>query len=361
MADEIKYGKKEDFAICDEWYHLIPPVAKEDEQTLRQDILENGIRVPLEVTKDLVLVDGHQRHRILRQNPDAPQVVPYRVLDIAEEEIPKHIFAVNFQRRQLSRFNRAKIAVETAEKWGWFKESEERMKSGKPADPMEKSPEGTTHERIEKFFGVTEYYVRAAIRLRKSPEGNLLTACVDGTIKVSKALDTLDKKEKRQENPAVKSGTDNLSWYIEYTNPEVFRKHMSKIIPRLWLPDKADGITITGKLKKRPKEKDHASERPWNPKPFQGVACDHGVVGGCRKCFRDPDNAEHGKKTAIRKQDKVEVPIDRAEMGGFRILPDKDLKPCRNCDHSPDGGDTCTIILGADDIPDHCRKWRKIA
>ena len=126
MAEKYEMAKPEEFIIVDEWYHLIPPIVMEDEETLKRDIIENGVRRPLIVTPDMEIIDGYQRHRITRQNPDAPQLLPYTIEEMPREDIPQYIFAINFQRRHLSRYNRAKIALEAAGNWGWFEKEKKK-------------------------------------------------------------------------------------------------------------------------------------------------------------------------------------------------------------------------------------------
>jgi len=369
MTEKYKMAKPEEFIIVDEWYHLIPPIVRDDEETFKKDIIENGVRIPLIVTPDMEIIDGYQRHRIVRQNPDAPQLLPYVIEEIPRKDIPQHIFTINFQRRHLSRYNRAKISLEAARNWGWFerekkKEIIENWRNSSRGRERQKKPHDIgIMEVISGFFGVPEYYVRAAKRLHDAGEFNLVTACADGTMKVNKALEMLDKKEKQQERAVLDILRNNVLFAIPMVDFKEFETHWNRLKSQVWQPKLGDIMEVKVSYKKKvvkPAKREEKPEKPWKSDPFQDWKCSHGVVGGCHLCYKDPENPEHRKKSATTKQDAIRIPIDAAEMSGFRVLPDKDLKPCSNCEEFWDEfQETCTIDLEKDVVPDHCRKWRR--
>lgn len=352
----------EDFVIVDEWYHLIPPITKEDEATLKEDIIQNGVRSDLIVTKEMEIIDGYQRHRIARQNPKAPRKLPYTIRDLPREEVPKYIFALNFQRRHLSRYNRAKIAVDTAQKWGWF----EKEKKKELIENLQKSARGSKwlsgewpsiNDVICDFFGVTRYYVEAARKIQGSMDSKLMVACQDGTMKVSKAIEALDKKIKRQSVIADNILRENSVFFLPTDDTfQTFLVHWERLGQTVWSPKRGDQIKVIIKYIET-KEKENPVEKPWKPRPFQEQACIHGVAGGCRKCYSDPDNLDHGKKSSVIKQDSISIPVDKSEMDGFRVLPDRDLEPCRKCNYF-DENSSCIIDFEKEEVPKHCRKWR---
>ena len=87
---------------------MVPALEADEYRLLRDDVEQRGIVTPLEITPDLVVVDGHQRLRIARELQLAR--VPVRVVR-PDDEIRYMVLAA-LRRRQLSASQRAAIALE---------------------------------------------------------------------------------------------------------------------------------------------------------------------------------------------------------------------------------------------------------
>lgn len=94
-------------------YQVMPPLTDEELADLRADIAAHGVRVPIDVDEEGNVLDGHHRLEIAEALGLA---CPSRVLaDLTEDEKVAHAYAVNLQRRSLTRdAKRALVAASLA-------------------------------------------------------------------------------------------------------------------------------------------------------------------------------------------------------------------------------------------------------
>ncbi|MGH3319488.1 MAG: ParB N-terminal domain-containing protein [Streptosporangiaceae bacterium] len=88
-------------------YQVMPDLTAEEYEALKADIAEHGVRVPVDVDEDGVILDGHHRKAIAAElGIDCPTRV---VAGLTEEEKRHHALAVNIARRQLTREQRREL------------------------------------------------------------------------------------------------------------------------------------------------------------------------------------------------------------------------------------------------------------
>jgi len=94
-------------------YQVMPPLTADEYADLRADIAANGVRVPIDVTEDGEILDGHHRFEIAQElNVYCPTRV---IAGLSEDEKVAHAYSVNLARRQLSReAKRALVAASLA-------------------------------------------------------------------------------------------------------------------------------------------------------------------------------------------------------------------------------------------------------
>ena len=81
-------------------YQLLPRLSEEEYAGLRAEIVENGVRVPIDVDEDGVILDGHHRAWITAElGIDCPKRV---ITGLTEQGKRDHARAVNAVRRQLT-------------------------------------------------------------------------------------------------------------------------------------------------------------------------------------------------------------------------------------------------------------------
>lgn len=82
-------------------YQLLPRLTDEEYEALKADIAENGVRVPIDVDENGVILDGHHRAWITADlGIDCPRRT---VAGLSEEQKRTHAVAVNVHRRSLTR------------------------------------------------------------------------------------------------------------------------------------------------------------------------------------------------------------------------------------------------------------------
>lgn len=92
-------------------YQVMPRLSPEDYSDLEKSILENGVQVPIIVTRDGTIVDGHHRHEIATKHN-----LPCPIVQASEDDATKLrslAFALNLNRRHLGRDERRRLLAES--------------------------------------------------------------------------------------------------------------------------------------------------------------------------------------------------------------------------------------------------------
>lgn len=90
-------------------YQLLPRLTDDEYEALKEDIAENGIRVPIDVDEDGLILDGHHRAWI---TADLGVDCPRRTLTgLTDEQKRAHAVAVNVHRRSLNREQRRELVA----------------------------------------------------------------------------------------------------------------------------------------------------------------------------------------------------------------------------------------------------------
>lgn len=89
-------------------YQVMPPLAAEEYEELKNDIARRGVMVPVEFDEDGNVLDGHHRLRICEELgiTDYPKVIR---AGMSEEEKRTHARKLNMARRQLNREQRQEL------------------------------------------------------------------------------------------------------------------------------------------------------------------------------------------------------------------------------------------------------------
>lgn len=87
---------------------LIPPPTDEDYQGLYDSIKEEGLKIPIVVNQNNVILDGHHRYKICKELNKEIKTVEYH-FDSSEEEL-NFVIDANIARRHLTTFARCEFA-----------------------------------------------------------------------------------------------------------------------------------------------------------------------------------------------------------------------------------------------------------
>lgn len=346
----MKVAAPNKFKVNDVWFRLFPPFGYEDRQAFVESIKQKGILKPIEVLEDMTILDGHQRHSVATEFGIE---IPYVVKKISVEEAPQYIVETNLHRRHLTKFQKIMIAHRTATEWGWFEEAEEAQTSGLKEGPVstESVRTGRTTERIAKAFKVPREGLELYQRLQKKENFSTIAALSRDDVTMEEAKRKLDAESDRP-----KSTIPSEKYVVGMTNGvELYRVAWARLGDRLFSPTRGDTITLTIKYNKSRPTKEKQEDKAWKPTPFRGLACNHGIVGGCWRCYPELNGDDHRKKGSVHKQDTIRLPTDSKEVSGFTIRPDASTKPCPRCDLYVDGKCTWDSSL---EVPKDCRFWK---
>lgn len=90
---------KPKFKILPDFESLLPPLTTEEQESLKLDLRQNGILVPITVDEEGTILDGHHRYKLRKRGSEVPHVV-VTGLTLAEKEA--YIYRSNNNRRNLS-------------------------------------------------------------------------------------------------------------------------------------------------------------------------------------------------------------------------------------------------------------------
>jgi ParB-like chromosome segregation protein Spo0J len=88
--------------INNEYSSLVPGLTKEEYESLKESIKQDGLWVPLIVNQDGVLLDGHHRYKACKEL----RIKPHYIVKEFKGEFYEELFVIdcNIKRRQLNNF-----------------------------------------------------------------------------------------------------------------------------------------------------------------------------------------------------------------------------------------------------------------
>jgi ParB-like chromosome segregation protein Spo0J len=174
---------------------LIPRLTPGEYRTLVVDIDRRRLLTPLEITRERVVLDGHQRLRAARQL--GLERVPVRV--VAPDDEVAHMLLAALRRRQLSASQRAALALELDE----IEQAKEQGRARRLAN-LRPGPEVATlpprgertRELAARLAGVSARTVQDAATVRAA-DPELFQQVKDGKIPAPKAARRIRQRQMR--------------------------------------------------------------------------------------------------------------------------------------------------------------------
>ncbi len=144
---------------------LVPEIGAEGYRMLRADIERRGLLVPLEITAEDVVLDGHVRLRAVRELGLDP--VPVRIVAPADEV--EYLLLAALQHRHLSPSQRAALAVELDQYRQEQDEARQRRLQNlrQNTEVANLPPRGKTRDLAASRAGVSPRTVQSAATVRK--------------------------------------------------------------------------------------------------------------------------------------------------------------------------------------------------
>ena len=173
---------------------LFPALEGKQYEILRDDIKENGIQAPVEITKDNVILRGHERVKIALEI--GLTSIPTKVFasdDITEQKI--EVIKDNLARKSLDFNTKYKVFVELKQLYG-IKHGDTLKRGQYLPEASSESLEKMSEEEIAKEVGLNEATFHRAQAVQKSDlPTKIKEAVFKGELPVRPILDILDKPE----------------------------------------------------------------------------------------------------------------------------------------------------------------------
>lgn len=153
---------------------LIPPPTDEDYQGLYDSIKEEGLKIPIAVNQDKIILDGHTRYKICKELGKEIKIIEYN-FDTPEDEL-NFVIDANLERRHLTTWARCLFAYSLkpiyateAEKQRRKKISDSRRADGDGIPSPSQKDDSKTRDKICKKAKVNkETYSLAEFIIKKS-------------------------------------------------------------------------------------------------------------------------------------------------------------------------------------------------
>jgi N6-adenosine-specific RNA methylase IME4/ParB-like chromosome segregation protein Spo0J len=170
----------------------VPQVSETEEAAFNADVGERGIVVPLEITRDNIVVDGHRRLRGALAS--SLRHVPVRVVEPAEPLVA-YMLAAALHRRHLTPSQRAILALELDAYQQQRAHAGERKRANlrhATVDVAALPPRGRSRDLAASLAGVSPRLIQNAITIRdQAPE--LYGQAKTGELTLQRALDQLQR------------------------------------------------------------------------------------------------------------------------------------------------------------------------
>lgn len=197
--------------IDPEFESLTPAMPEKEYEALDESIRENGLLVPIVVTQDHVIVDGHHRWRACKELGIEPRYVTkyFETRDDAK----CYIITANLHRRHLNSFQRIELAYKDleieAEKA--HKRRLAMLKRGNNSPPLDQNQpigeKGRVYEILARRIGLGRETVKKGCYLIENPSEAVKEKLRNGGLSIDRAYSQLVAVKK--ETPRPKSLSQN--------------------------------------------------------------------------------------------------------------------------------------------------------
>jgi hypothetical protein len=132
--------------------HLVPAMPPEQRKRFFDDVAQQGVSVPIVITKDNVIVDGHTRKEAAVAN--GQETIPAIVVDLDEAQQEVHMLQAALRRRHLTADQLAMLEVKLRERDGAGMRQEQARKAGRAGGRgRPKTPDSSLHTVCSELSG----------------------------------------------------------------------------------------------------------------------------------------------------------------------------------------------------------------
>lgn len=194
--------------------NLFPLLSGEEFESLRDDIAEHGLRDPICLHTDGSIVDGRNRYRACLAAGVKPD---FYTFDGTDEELLPYVLSLNLHRRHLNPTQLGFVGAEVEEYYAI--EARKRQAHGMTAPGVtlvahgpqasgDDTKEGKARDHAAEAIGTSARGIARAKKLKREAAPEIVSACIDGTLRARDAVGILDLShdEQRQCLEAVQQG-----------------------------------------------------------------------------------------------------------------------------------------------------------
>lgn len=199
----------EELVVKEEYKKLIPRLSSEEYMSLREDISRNGIKIPLIVNKDGVIIDGYTRYEIAKEL--GLKKVPVKILDDCVDE-KEMVICLNLHRRHLTLIQKLELGLKLyeIEKEKGLKRRMMNLRQYRKEEDLfdvenfpHREEKGRTRDIVAEKLGISgrmlQYVVKIKQYVEKDPEIKKGWQKVrEGKESIYKLYKLVRKKEKRE-------------------------------------------------------------------------------------------------------------------------------------------------------------------
>lgn len=140
--------------VNQEYADLVPKMSDEQYKSFKQDIKKNGLRIPITVTQQGVVLDGHNR---LRACKELGIECRYEIKEFDDQlEEKDYVISVNLERRNLSKYQLGILVLKRKPIQSEI--GRRRILSGKTLDSFESRVD--TNKELAESAGLTKSTLR---------------------------------------------------------------------------------------------------------------------------------------------------------------------------------------------------------
>lgn len=151
LNHKSKVETNQRFKTDPEINNLFSELTTWEKSQLKEDIRKNGIREPLIVTKDMIIVCGHMRYECAKEVGKSDDEIPYKIENFANrQQIIDRAIKDNLLRRNMNKFQKGMVALRLLPLYE--KQAKERQLVGTSVKDFTK---GRSLEKIAEIVGVS--------------------------------------------------------------------------------------------------------------------------------------------------------------------------------------------------------------
>ena len=229
-----------------EYASLVPQLSKEEYESLKQSIKENGLWMPIVVNNEGVILDGHHRYKACQELGIKE---PYETMTkVFEDKLHEKMFVIdcNLTRRQLNNFQRTELALKSKP---ILEEIVKQNESQGGKGVRIQTPLGRVDQEIGKLAGVGKDTVRRVQTITEKASEELKQSLRAGQMSINEAIKQINEKEQllqiEKELQILKLKLDNAikeldkvdkefdEFYVEQLNrPKLTEEQLAKMSKR---------------------------------------------------------------------------------------------------------------------------------